>query len=153
VIFIFCVSVLWICSCGLPGEAKGPRNFERRSEVVLEPEEGLDGAVQVDSLSWRPVFLEFENELADQELEGIFAVVFTNLTDLELQLRYDLRFYDRDGFLIDAFIPFGQPVELAAHQVRKIEGRFFLRADDPREFQWLAIMRLVARIMYRTNRD
>lgn len=137
----------WAAGCGLVGEANGPRNLERRSEVVLQPEEGLEGAVRVDSVAWLPLFVEFGYDIAPQELEGTFAARFANLTDLALQVRYDLRFFDRDGILIDDFIPFGQPVALEARQVRRVEGAFLLRASDPRDLEWVETMQLVARVM------
>jgi len=137
----------WTAGCGLVGEANGPRDFAPRSEVVLQPEEGLEGAVRVDSVAWLPVFVEFEYDIAPQELEGNFAARFANLTDLRLQVRYDLRFYDRDGILIDDFIPFGQPVVLEPRQVRWVDGFFLLRADDPRDLEWVDTMQLVARVM------
>ena len=133
--------------CGLVGEANGPRDFEPRSEVVMQPEEGLEGAVRVDSVAWLPVFVEFGYDIAPQELEGSFAAHFANLTDRQLQVRYDLRFYDRDGILIDDFIPFGQPVVLEPGQVRRVEGFFLLRSSDPRELEWVETMQLVAEVM------
>ena len=63
-------------------------------------------------------------------------------------VRYDLRFFDSEEFLIDAFIPIGQPVVLnAGGKRRRVEGDFLIRTDDPRDFERLALMRLVARIM------
>ena len=62
-------------------------------------------------------------------------------------VRYDLRFFDQEEFLIDAFIPLGQPVVLIAlEKTQRVEGDFLIRTDDPRDFERLALMRLVARI-------
>ena len=62
-------------------------------------------------------------------------------------VRYDLRFFDQEEFLIDAFIPLGQPIVLIAlEKTQRVEGDFLIRTDDPRDFERLALMRLVARI-------
>ena len=103
--------------------------------------------MRIDSLAWRPTFLDFGFEEELQEFEGTFDARFVNLTDQPLQIRYDLRFYDRDDFLVDAFIPFGQPVRLDPRQVRRVEGDFFLRASDPRDLERLTTMRLYAKVM------
>ena len=55
-------------------------------------------------------------------------------------------FFDPEEFLIDAFIPIGQPVILNAGETRRVEGDFLIRTDDPRDFERLALMKLVARI-------
>ena len=78
--------------------------------------------------------------------EGIFAAVFRNVSDSTVWVRYDLRFFDQEEFLIDAFIPIGQPVILSAGETRRVEGDFLIRTNDPRDFERLALMRLVARI-------
>ena len=61
-------------------------------------------------------------------------------------VRYDLRFLDQEKFLIDAFIPIGQPIVLNPGETRRVEGDFLIRTDDPRDFERLALMKLVARI-------
>jgi hypothetical protein len=141
------LAALCWAGCGLGGNGTGPGEFELRTEVVLEPEAGLEGAVRVDSVAWRPTLIAPGLDVAPGELEGTFAARFTSLANVGLEIRYDLRFYDPDGFLIDAFIPFGQPVQLAPGQVRGVEGNFFIRADDPRDLERVSAMHLVARVM------
>ena len=72
--------------------------------------------------------------------------VFRNVGADTVWVRYDLRFFDQEEFLIDAYIPLGQPVVLSAGEEQRVEGDFLIRTDDPRDFGRLALMRLVARI-------
>ena len=116
-----------------------------RSEVEFVEDEGLEGSVSIDSLTWLP-FLPQPGLGSVAEFEGVFAAVFSNVGTETVWVRYDLRFFDQEEFLIDAFIPFGQPVVLNAGETRRIEGDFLIRTDDPRDFEWLALMKLVARI-------
>lgn len=136
----------WMASCGLAGKGTGPSDQGLRAEAVIEAEAGLEGAVRIDSVAWQPTFLGFEEGGLPGELEGRFRARFANLIGQELQIRYDLRFYDRDDFLIDAFIPFGQPVRLASRQVQRVEGTFLLRPRDPRSLEAIALMRLCAKV-------
>lgn len=141
----------WTANCGLTGDPAGPGAIERRIEILLESEEGLEETVRIDSLVWRPFppELGFENEI--QAIEGIFSALFTNLTDQNLEVRYDLRFYDREDFLVDAFIPFGQPVRLSSRQTLPVEGTFRIRSTDPRDLERLAMMRLFAKVAKSEN--
>ena len=116
-----------------------------RSEVEFVEDEGLEGSVSIDSLTWWP-FLPQPGFGGTAEFEGVFAAVFSNVGAATVWVRYDLRFFDREEFLIDAFIPLGQPVVLSAGETRRVEGDFLIRTDDPRDFERLALMRLVARI-------
>ena len=116
-----------------------------RSEVEFVEDEGLEGSVSIDSLTWLP-FLPQPGLGTIAEFEGIFTAVFSNVGEETVWVRYDLRFFDQEEFLIDAFIPFGQPVILSAGETRRVEGDFLIRTDDPRDFYRLALMRLVARI-------
>ena len=118
-----------------------------RSEVEFVEDEGLEGSVSIDSLTWLP-FLPQPGFGTTVEFEGIFAAVFRNVGDSTVWVRYDLRFFDPEEFLIDAFIPIGQPVVLNAGETRRVEGDFLIRTDDPRDFERLALMRLVARIRW-----
>ena len=115
------------------------------SEVEFVEDEGLEGSVSIDSLTWLP-FLPQPGLGTTAEFEGIFAAVFRNVGAATVWVRYDLRFFDREEFLIDAFIPIGQPVILSAGETRRVEGDFLIRTDDPRDFERLSLMRLVARI-------
>ena len=118
-----------------------------RSEVEFVEDAGLEGSVSIDSLAWLPFFPE-PGFGTTAEFAGIFAAVFSNVGDATVWVRYDLRFFDQEEFLIDAFIPIGQPVVLSAGETRRVEGDFLIRTDDPRDFERLALMRLVARIRH-----
>ncbi len=116
-----------------------------RSEVEFVEDAGLEGSVSIDSLTWLPFFLE-PGFATTAEFAGIFAAVFRNVGEATVWVRYDLRFFDQEEFLIDAFIPLEQPVVLSAGATRRVEGDFLIRTDDPRDFERLALMKLVARI-------
>ena len=116
-----------------------------RSEVEFVEDAGLEGSVSIDSLTWWPL-LPRPGLGAIAEFEGTFAAVFRNVGEVTVWVRYDLRFFDREEFLIESFIPFGQPVVLSPGQARRVEGEFLIRTDDPRDFERLSLMRLVARI-------
>ena len=116
-----------------------------RSEVEFIEDEGLEGSVLIDSLTWWPFFPQ-PGLGTTAEVEGVFVAVFRNVGESTVWVRYDLRFFDWEEFLIDAFIPIGQPVVLSAGETRRVEGDFLIRTDDPRDFGRLALMRLVARI-------
>ena len=116
-----------------------------RSEVEFVEDEGLEGSVSIDSLTWWP-FLPQPGFGGTAEVEGVFVAVFRNVGADTVWVRYDLRFFDQEEFLIDAYIPLGQPVVLSAGEEQRVEGDFLIRTDDPRDFGRLALMRLVARI-------
>ena len=116
-----------------------------RSEVEFVEDEGLEGSVSIDSLTWWP-FLPQPGFGGTAEVEGVFVAVFRNVGADTVWVRYDLRFFDQEEFLIDAFIPLGQPIVLSAGETQRVEGDFLIRTDDPRDFERLALMRLVARI-------
>ena len=118
-----------------------------RSEIEFVEDAGLEGSVAIDSLTWWP-FLPQPGFGETAEVEGAFVAVFRNVGEATVWVRYDLRFFDSEEFLIDAFIPFGQPVVLSAGEVRRVEGEFLIRTDDPRDFERLALMRLMARIRH-----
>ena len=116
-----------------------------RSEVEFVEDEGLEGSVSIDSLTWWP-FLPQPGFGGTAEVEGVFVAVFRNVGADTVWVRYDLRFFDQEEFLIDAYIPLGQPIVLIAGEEQHVEGDFLIRTDDPRDFERLALMRLVARI-------
>ena len=140
----------WVCAagCGLADGAKGSGEVGRRTEVVVEAGEGLEEAVRVDSAFWQPGIFAVGSE-DKLEVDGRFRIIFRNLTDLELEVRYDLRFLDRDEFLIDLFIPFGQPLVLGAGAAREVQGTFSIRIREEREIDLIAIMRIVAKVAKR----
>jgi hypothetical protein len=135
---------LW--SCGLSDIGDQGQGDLPRSEAVILFEPGLEGTVQIDSLSWLPALVPLGEAITATELEGVFRARFTSLAPRPIQLRYDLRFYDRDGFLVDAFIPFGQPVRLAPAEVRTVEGGFRLQASTAADLGRIATMRLYATV-------
>ena len=116
--------------------------------MVVEAGEGLEEAVRVDSAFWQPGIFAVGSE-DKLEVDGRFRIIFRNLTDLELEVRYDLRFLDRDEFLIDLFIPFGQPLVLGAGAAREVQGTFSIRIREEREIDLIAIMRIVAKVAKR----
>ena len=118
-----------------------------RSEVEFIADEGLEESVVVDSLVWIP-FLPHLGFGSTTEFEGGFSGVFRNVGTTEVWVRYDLRFFDREEFLIDAFIPIGQPVVLAGGETVRVAGEIRIRTEDPRDFERLSLMRLVARIRW-----
>ena len=142
---IWIVLVLLLVGCFAAED--GPSNAVEalRSEVEFVEDEGLEGSVSIDSLTWLP-FLPQPGFGTTAEFEGVFAAVFRNVGEVTVWVRYDLRFFDQGEFLIDAFIPTGQPVVLNAGETRRVEGDFLIRTNDPRDFERLALMRLVARI-------
>ena len=131
----------------------GPSGAEDglHSEIEFVEDEGLAGSVLIDSLTWWPL-LPRPGLGGTAEFEGVFAAVFRNVGAAAVWVRYDLRFFDREEFLIDAFIPLGQPVVLNAGAARRVEGEFLIRSDDPRDFERLALMRLVARVRHPERR-
>jgi hypothetical protein len=138
---------LALAGCFAGEDGVGGEREALRSEVVYEEDEGLEGSVVIDSLAWRP-FLPLPGLGGGAEFEGAFTGVFENAGTQRVWVRYDLRFFDREDFLIDAFIPFGQPVVLEAGETKRVEGEFRIRAGDPRDFERLSLMRLVARVRW-----
>ena len=104
--------LLLLVGCFAGENGAGSERGALRSEVEFVADEGLEGSVVVDSLAWIP-FLPHLGFGSTTEFEGGFSGVFRNVDTTEVWVRYDLRFFDREEFLIDAFIPFGQPVVLA----------------------------------------
>ncbi|MBI2506489.1 MAG: hypothetical protein HYW07_25005, partial [Candidatus Latescibacteria bacterium] len=117
-------------------QATGPQPLQ--SEVVVE---GLQEAVQIDSVAWdaRSWTLTGSGQF---EINGSYALFFRNLTGQPLELRYDLRFLDRDTFLIDVFNPFGLPLRLGPHEGRRDGGEFSIRAEEPRALDELQTMQI-----------
>ncbi len=134
--------------CSLAGDATRPRDIARTSEVIYQAiDAGLEGAVRIDSLEWVP-FLPFPLANGNVEVPGAFAAVFYNEGTQPVHVRYDLRFFDDEDALVDAFIPFGQPVALSAGERRVIRGEFIVRTADIYQSEHLALMRLVARVRH-----
>ena len=117
-----------------------------RSEVEFVEDEGLEGSVSIDSLTWWPFFPAAGIRGNSRSRGSLCGRVSQCRRRSTVWVRYDLRFFDQEEFLIDAFIPLGQPIVLIAGEEQRVEGDFLIRTDDPRDFERLALMRLVARI-------
>lgn len=135
---------LWAVFLGLAGcggkEPAGPEGLQ--TEVMVE---GLAGAVQVDSVDWQPRSWSLTGS-GEIEIAGTYRILFRNLTDQSLEIRYDLRFFDRDTFLVDVFLPFGLPRRLAPREPRQEQGEFFIRTSELRDLADLRTMRVTATI-------
>ena len=130
------VAILWLAGCGSSSSPVNPGSPILDIEVQIE---GLREAVEIDSVfwdarSWAPT------ASGQFEISGRYALIFRNRTDQPLELRYDLRFLDRDSFLIDVFNPFNLPLRLAPHQAGREGGDYFIRADKPRALDELQTM-------------
>ena len=141
--------MLWV-GCFAGRDRVGSDREALRSEVeFVEVDEGLESSVQIDSLIWQPFLpLPGSGLEGSGDFDGAYQAVFRNVGTQEVWVRYDLRFFDREEFLLDAFIPFGQPVVLAAGEVKKIEGEFRVRLGDPRDIELLSLMRLGVRVRW-----
>lgn len=106
---------------------------------------GLEEAVAVDSVFWRPLTAAFD-ATGDLEIDGLYRIEFRSTAERRLELRYDLRFLDEQGFLLDNFIPFGLPVVLQAEEAKLEIGEFVIRSGDIRSIYDVVTMRIVARI-------
>jgi hypothetical protein len=143
--FLLLTLAYLLAACGAANSPSGPRDLSRKSEIELRFTPGLEQTVQVDSINWNLGLYDFT--VPDQvEIDGRFYIAFRNLSDRDLELRYELRFFDEDTFLVDLFRPFGQPLHLAAGQGLETSDEFFLRIPDPLDLRFIATMRLVANI-------
>ena len=141
----FCIVGWLLVGCGTGERPLRQDEVALYTEVELEAGEGLEGAVRVDSVYWelgRPNFTMPEAV----EIEGRAHVFFRNLTQQAVEIRYDLRFFDEDLFLVDHFIPFGQPVLLGAGATAVESSAFFVRLGPAAELRLITTMRVVARI-------
>ena len=142
------VALLAAVACG-DGSSLGPRPPQSLySEWVVESApEGMAESVIVDSVFWNPAVLLPTGDDMVFEVEGPFAIRLRNLGETALELRYDLRFLDDGGFLVDRFIPFGQPVALPAGQDQLQQGTFIIRSPPDIGRFGLATMQIVARLL------
>ena len=134
-------AVLLAASVGCGGDAP-----VRQQEVVLHHElqfqDGTEAVVAVDSVSWQLGRID-ETIPGEAELEGIYQLALTNLLLEPATVRFELRFLDEDGLLVDVYFPFGQPVELAAGERRTLDGGFLVRLGDLSEVRFLRTMEVV----------
>jgi hypothetical protein len=142
-------ALLTLGACGdgtdPPTEPREPSELRTRLQIE-SASEGLTEAIVVDTASWFPAALLPTGNLDDVEVEGPFRIEFRNTASLPVQMRYDLRFLDEDGFLIDRFIPFGQPVVFEPGQRLVEEGTFLVRTTPDVGRFGLAIMHIAARL-------
>jgi hypothetical protein len=138
---------LVLTACG-DGSTLGPREqASRRTQWLVEvAPEGMTEAVVLDSAFWTPAALLPTGNDAVLEVEGPFVIRLRNTGDTALTLRYDLRFLDDGGFLVDRFIPFGQPVSLPPGQVVLQDGTFVIRSTPDIGRFGLVTMQIVARL-------
>ena len=141
---------VWAWGCG---DAEDPLRWrdpeDLRTVLLIESAPpGLSEAVVVDSASWFPAALLPTGNENDVEVEGPFRIGFRNTSDQPLEMRYDLRFFEEGGFLVDWFIPFGQPVAFAAGESRVEEGTFLVRTTPTIGRFGLAEMRIGARLTH-----
>ncbi|HCL30895.1 MAG TPA: hypothetical protein DIC52_21005 [Candidatus Latescibacteria bacterium] len=142
------VGLLLASACG-DGSTFGPRDpASLHTEWVVESApEGLIERVVIDSVFWNPAALLPTGDDAVVEVEGPYLILFRNTGEQALEMRYDLRFLEEGGFLVDRFIPFGQPVRLAAGQQTRQEGRFVIRSSPDIGRFGLLTMQIVARML------
>ena len=139
---------LMLTGCGLVGDATRPSDVKRTSEVVFQAvADGLVDHVAIDSLEWVP-FLPMPLSNGTFEIAGGFAAVFHNGGPNPVGVRYELRFFDDEDTLVDAFIPFGQTILLEPGQRRIAQGEFILRTGDLYQTKHLSHMQLVARVRH-----
>ena len=140
-----------LVACGQGDDANGPQNRLRTSQIVLEAEEAaLEQAVRVDSVFWD---LDFIDPLDPEDVivEGHFGLFVRNRAQEALTIRYELRFFDDDFFLVDRFIPFGQPLILEAGQLRTVTDTFTIRAGPIRELPLINLMQVAGTIQRPTQ--
>lgn len=146
-VYILAFCALLACSGSSPS---APRDIERSTlvDITATPPE-LATAVHIDSVSWRPRLLlpdPFDPNPSSLDLSGTYAVFFRNIGQVPLLLRYDLRFFDLDGFLIDVFNPFGLPLRLEPGQTLQHGDAFEIRAADPRQLEELATLQVSVQV-------
>jgi len=134
-----------VAGCGLGGDTTGPNGSAFRTEVTITAESGLEQAVEIDSVSWSPSFIPLELGRTE-EMTGVFFISFRSRTGAPLEIRYELRFLDRDEFLVDVFNPFGQPVRLGPRETKPVEGDFRIRFGQSGDADIPVIMRVVVRV-------
>ena len=130
--------------CGTGLDNRGIFDLTSEYRVERAPA-GMEEAVAVDSVFWQPLTAAFD-ATGDLEIDGLYRIEFRSTAERPLELRYDLRFLDEQGFLLDNFIPFGLPVVLQAEEAKLEIGEFVIRSGDIRSIYDVVTMRIVARI-------
>ena len=130
--------------CGTGLDDRGIFDLTSEYRVERAPA-GMEEAVAVDSVFWQPLTAAYD-ATGDLEIDGLYRIEFRSTAERPLELRYDLRFLDEQGFLLDNFIPFGLPVVLQAEEAKLEIGEFVIRSGDIRSIYDVVTMRIVARI-------
>ncbi len=138
---------LLLVACG-NGSGVGPRDpASLHTQLLIEAApEGADSDVRVDSASWNPAVLLPTGADTPPEVVGPFMILFHNAGDRALSMRYDLRFLDDGGFLVDNWIPSGLPVILAPGQITRQMGQFIIRTSPDIGRFGLATMQIAVRL-------
>lgn len=138
------MSLVVLASCGTGVGVVEIPMLTSEFEIESAPA-NLAAAVTVDSVFWLPLTFSIANE-GELDIDGDYRIAFRNTTDRALELRYDLRFLDEDGFLIDNFIPFGLPAAFTAGEARTEVGTFTIRSGEIRSIYDVVTMRIVAQV-------
>jgi hypothetical protein len=128
--FIVMAAATWLLlsSCGF-GSGADSQSSVFDAEYTLSAAEGLQQSVVVDSVRWNPAAFDFPTP-GLLEVTGLYEIHFRSVWDEKLEMSYDLRFLDRDGFLFDQFIPFGLPVVFEPGQALVESGQFEISSTE-----------------------
>ena len=141
--------IVLICGLGLAcNSSNRPVGFaaiDYQTEIIIQTPPASTASVRVDSASWKPLFLGLAFD-AYIEVEGRYSLCFYNPSNQGLTLRYDLRFFDAETFLVDVFNPFNLPLHLPSQTSQCIDAEFFIRADDLHQAETLARMQVTIQI-------
>ena len=144
--FLTPILFLNFITCGDGSNPTDSKNTEKHYEIIIqEINKNLEGSVKIDSVSWVPLLpVILPNNMI--EISGVFSAKIINRSNKIIWLRYDLRFFDDDGFLVDDFIPFGQPVIIDPNSELVINGEFVVRSANMDQAMRMTIMQFAARI-------
>ena len=91
-----------INGCGTGDDNDGIIPLMTEFEVErVEP--GLTSAVSIDSVFWQPLTFGITGS-GELDIDGDYRIHFRNSAERDIELRYDLRFLDEEGFLILSLI-------------------------------------------------
>tara|TARA_B100000579_G_C22818538_1_gene849239 strand:- start:457 stop:915 length:459 start_codon:yes stop_codon:yes gene_type:complete len=140
------VLTLNVASCGNGSNPSNSEIIKKHYEIIFqEIDPKLDGLVRIDSVSWIPLLpINLPNNLV--EIPGIFSATIQNNSKKVIWLRYDLRFFDDEGFLVDDYIPFGQPIIVDPNSKQTLNEEFIVRSANIDQVMRLATMQFAARI-------
>ena len=135
-----------VASCGNGSNPSSSEIIKKHHEIIFqEIHPKLEGFVRIDSVSWIPLLpINLPNSLV--EIPGIFSATIQNNSNEIIWLRYDLRFLDDEGFLVDDYIPFGQPIIIDPNSKQTLNGEFIVRSANIDQAMRMATMQFAARI-------